>query len=117
MTFPGRAPMVWGASSPLSAPIPASFPPAEAHCWPSAPGKGCRLAQLAERWAGEAGGMQMRPYLSVCSCSFLESITGNKGKLWAPRMPQASPGPAESVISATVLISSDTSGFCISKTL
>lgn len=52
----------------------------------------------------------MWSYLRVCSCSLLESLVGNKGKLWAPQDAPGSSGPVDSVISATAILPSNTSG-------
>lgn len=59
----------------------------------------------------------MWPYLRVCSCSFLESLAGKKGKFWALQAAPGSSGQIDSVISATARLSSNTSGFSICNEL
>lgn len=92
-------------------------PPSDAHCWRWAPGKGYCLAQPAECPVGGAGDANVA--LSECLqlLPSLRPLPGTRADPGPPRMPQASSGPAESIISATIIISSNISGFSICKVL
>lgn len=87
MTFSGRLP--WLGSSPILAPTSLSCP----FLYPMLTVRSVLLGRAAvwlslQRVGRRGWEMQMWPYLHVCSCSFLESLVVNEGKLWAPQAAQ-----------------------------
>lgn len=92
-------------------------PPSDSHCWRWALGRATVWLSLqSAQWAGPG---DANVALSECLqlLPSLRPLPGTRADPGPPRMPQASSGPAESIISATIIISSNISGFSICKML
>lgn len=109
MSFP-NGDVMGGVQSPLS---PYLVPADSTTCsWPCTPRRAAVCRTLGRRGWGHAN-----VALSVCSYCLPGAHLQEQGQALGPRNPRAFAGSAESIISATTIISSHSSGFSICKEL